>query len=650
MPEDKKRFNSEKMKDNIVRWVSESRTHYRERFDKVDEYVKRYLAKRSISGLMGWGDDPKKSPKNEPWDGASDIGIPIEAFTIEGLLPRFLKVCFGAKPIVWVRGRSDDDHAQAPIVQDALNFQVDKKIKLYRRMKLCFKNTVMSGDGIVKCVWEEENKIVNRIVYNIINPLTGELLLDETGNHVEVSKNQEIEPINPETGFPQMVTKNIISETKKVYDGPKVYSRSIKNIVIPKDAITADVQELDWIADQYERTLDWVKKNIGDPEEGKFDEKVVKELEEDVVNSTTGAEKDNPDFQKILITEWHGGYDINNDGLTEEIVVFIGSKELNQNSPNSVKTSRLLGWMITPYPSRPFFHYQIIPMDNSFYGIGIPEFLIGIRNLIDAVFNQMIDRGSISNNPPTITPTDHDPDENPFGPGAQWPSDNSGGYKVLELPKSEQLEFVKMEFLLSLVQKLFGVTDYSLGTESSIASNRTASGIMTIVGEGNIKFDDMIRSLQDVNEDLYDFIVQLNGELLTDEFVYYVTGQENVFKKINKKDWIGNFDFEAVGNSININREIEQNRAILAYNTAINSFGKNPALTEDVMIAVTTNFFRSIDMRNIKIPTIEEIQQRRAIEEQKALKMAQVQAQLQAQAKQGGQVGSQQAPGIQVGQ
>jgi hypothetical protein len=112
-----KKFDPMEIKDDIVKWTKESRTFYADRFIAVDDYVKRYEAKRSISGLMGWGEDPKKNPKNSPWNNSSDIGIPIEAFTIEGLLPRFLKVCYGATPIVWVKGESDDDLAQAPIVQ-----------------------------------------------------------------------------------------------------------------------------------------------------------------------------------------------------------------------------------------------------------------------------------------------------------------------------------------------------------------------------------------------------------------------------------------------------------------------------------------------------------------------------------------------------
>ncbi len=62
------KFNPETMRKDIVRWVTEAKTHYSSRFKAVDEYVKRYEAKRSISGLMGWGDDAQANPKNSPWN------------------------------------------------------------------------------------------------------------------------------------------------------------------------------------------------------------------------------------------------------------------------------------------------------------------------------------------------------------------------------------------------------------------------------------------------------------------------------------------------------------------------------------------------------------------------------------------------------
>src|SRR3990167_6426214 len=177
------------LRDFIIREVDEAIAYQQERMSQVREYTKRYEAKRSISGLMGWGDDPKKSPKNFPWDGASDVGIPIDAFTIEGLLPRFLKVCYGSKPIAWIRGTGESDIPKAPIVQEALNYQLTRMIKIYRRMKLVFKTVVIEGDGYAKCVWENKTRPFNKIIRNLQNPLTGELLVDpNTGKPIEIKE------------------------------------------------------------------------------------------------------------------------------------------------------------------------------------------------------------------------------------------------------------------------------------------------------------------------------------------------------------------------------------------------------------------------------------------------------------------------------
>lgn len=599
----------DKLKNYIIQEVRESAGVQKPRIEKVKEFAKRYEAKRSISGLLGWGDDPKKNPKDSPWEGSSDIGIPIDAFTIEGLLPRFLKVCYGAKPVAWVKGKGESDLEKAPLVQEALNYQLTRLIKIYRKMKLVFKNVIIEGDAFCKCVWEKKTRPFNTIVHYLLNQMTGELVVNEAGEPIQVKSD-----FVPEPGL--VVVKDEIQEEKTIYEGPAIYGRTIKEIVIPKNAISPEIEEWDWICDTYEVTYDWIIRREGNIKEGKF--KNINKIKENVLN---GADHAKSMRKPILIYEWYGKYDINGDDKDEEIVAFVAPEH-----------NVILGWMLSPFPVRPFFHYQIIPMEGSPYGKGVPEFLTGLRDMIDAIFNQMIDRGSISNNPPIITPSDHEEELNPFGPGVKWKSENPAGFKVLELPKTEHMEFAKMEFLLGMVQKLFGVTDYALGSESSIASNRTATGIMTIVGEGNIKFDDMIRALQDVNEDLYDFIVNLNADNLDDDFIYQLTEQrENPFKTLNKSFWGGNYDYESVGNSVNINRAIEQDRALLSYRTILDSLGKNPAISEQTMLDVTENLFRAIDVRNVRLKTLEEIQQEKQKAEQMQAQAMQMEAQKNAQ-------------------
>ena len=605
----------DELRDYIIQEVTESRACQQPRIKEVIEYSKRYEAKRSISGLIGWGDDPRKNPKNFPWEGSADVGIPIDAFTIEGLLPRFLKVCYGSKPVVWVRGIGQSDIPKAPQVQEAMNYQLTRLIKIYRRMKLVFKTVVMEGDGFAKCVWENKTRPFNKIIRNLQHPHTGELILDpNTEKPLEVKEDFIPQPIDEFGTLPIMV-KDEKQEEKTVYEGPMVYGRTIKEIIVPKNAISPEIEEWDWICDTYEVTLDWLTRKEGDIKEGKF--KNVGEIRTKILEGTSTHHQ--AMRKPIEIFEWYGKYDIDEDGKDEELVVFV-----------CPVYKILLGWMLTPFQVRPFFHYQIIPMEGKPFGKGVVEFLCGMRDMTDAIFNQMIDRGSITNNPPIIVPSDHEDELNPFGPGVKWKTENPAGYRVLELPKSEQIEFAKLEFLLGMVQKLFGVMDYAVADTGGLAGNRTASGIATVVGEGNIKFDDMIRALQDTNEDLYNFIVGLNADNLDDDFIYQLTEQEgNPFKTLSKSYWGGNYDFESVGNSVNINRQLEQEKAAAVYRTMMDSYGKNPAIGEEAMLDATQNFLQVADVRNVRLKPIEQIQQEKAQAQQAQAQAMQAQAQAQ---------------------
>jgi hypothetical protein len=607
-----------KLRDFIIKEVEESLTFQQPRIEQVKEYSKRYEAKRSISGLLGWGEDPKKNPKDSPWDGAADIGIPIDAFTIEGLLPRFLKVCYGVKPVAWISTTNPQDIPKAPIVQEALNYQLTRMIKIYRRMKLIFKTVIIEGDGFAKVVWEKKTRPFNKVIRNLQHPMTGELLIDPTtGKPIEVKEDfVPKQPIDNLGTIPEVV-KDEKQEEKTVYEGPMIYGRTIKELIIPKDANSPEIDEWPWICDTYERTYDWFARREGDPKDGKFSKEALDKLWQKIIEKHSDHQK--AMRQKIKVYEFHGEYDVDEDDKDEEIVAFV-----------IPEYKIILCWFLSPTASRPFFHYQIIPMEGKPFGKGVPEFLVGLRDMIDATFNQDVDRGSINNNPPIITPEDHEEEMNPFGPGVEWKTSNPDGYKVLELPNNTAMEFQKMNFLLSMVQKLFGVMDYSQPDGGGLAANRTYGGISSVIGEGNVKFDDMIRALQDVNEDLFEFIVSLNAEFLDDDFIYQLTGdKENPFKSIRKAYWQGNFDYESVGNSSNINRQMEQQQAMANYTLVMNSFGKNPAISEQTMLDVTRNYFMSTDTRNIRLKPEQEIMQEKQTKMQLSMLAASIQAMIE---------------------
>ena len=91
----------------------ESHEHY---VRKSNDWTKRFEAIRSISGLT-YGDDPILSPKLEPWEGSSDMGIPLEAITLRAIIARFVKTIF-TKPICTMTPRGRADKNGAAIIQD----------------------------------------------------------------------------------------------------------------------------------------------------------------------------------------------------------------------------------------------------------------------------------------------------------------------------------------------------------------------------------------------------------------------------------------------------------------------------------------------------------------------------------------------------
>ena len=132
-------------------------------------------------------------------------------------------------------------------------------------------------------------------------------------------------PVNEQTGQMQTKIKKILSEKKRYTTGRK-FTPEYQTGFDTQRRGYADMQELDWVADQYYRTFDWFKRRIGDIR-GKFDEKEVGLLEQDLLRTTIGASRLQNSYPKALVTEWHGKYDVNDDGLDEEIVVFCTDRD-----------------------------------------------------------------------------------------------------------------------------------------------------------------------------------------------------------------------------------------------------------------------------------------------------------------------------------
>jgi len=92
--------------------------------------------------------------------------------------------------------------------------------------------------------------------------------------------------------------------------------------------------------------------------------------------------------------ELYGRYDLNNDGLEEDVIFWF--------LPDAKIMCRVRALTeICPGlpPTRPFSEGRFIPIPGQLYGMGMPELMEGLHDLLHVLVNQNIDYGSLSTLP-----------------------------------------------------------------------------------------------------------------------------------------------------------------------------------------------------------------------------------------------------------
>ena len=532
------------------------------------EATKRYEAMRSTRSLDH--DDP-----GVPWKWASNVGIPAELIAGESLLPRFNAATTDSDPIYRVEVLGDDqdlkDHEE-PLTRFYQDVNT-RKVFLRRVRKETYMNLMIDGDGIEGPEWEEK-WVQQASTAAVFMSADGQIHRDEDGQIMLFSANLP-EPAYPTDPMTDKKLRKVLVQRKgqrKVFEGYKIRSWRISECMWPSDAATPDVNELDWFGLQMWKSHSWFKTREGDPLQGNM--KNIKEL---LARHRDGIPEafDTPDEQsltrdlrfprsnKILVWLWFGRFDVDGDGIDEEIVAWVAPAQ-----------RLILGWRLTPFSKRPFFHYQLFQMPGRFTAKGIPHVVKGLRDTIDFLANSINNRVNMYGDPPIMYETDSgfDPDTMEFGTGALWGPLASGGLakvRALELPQSqENIAKMLIEFYLSLIQRITSITDFSLGgpSDTTAPNVKTATGTQAVLAEGSMKFSDFVREYQQTSEEEMEFIDQELMPLAKDDETIRALSPMPMTKEIlglPKR-------FRATGSSITMNPQTVQNIAVLMFDKLVN--------------------------------------------------------------------------------
>src|SRR3990167_1528801 len=188
---------------NFVKMLTDDTINYRSQKNwngfSFDDFIKnqedRFKAMRSIRGL-DYGDLPKTSP----WQGCSDVGIPIEAITIQSIVARCDRVEFERLPLTHVTPVGRNDIVGAPKVEAYLDWQKINKMKVRIPKLMATRKALTVGSFFFKMIFEEYYIWDDEDILALRDPDTGELLKDENKELVTISLDEPV-PVN-ESGHP----------------------------------------------------------------------------------------------------------------------------------------------------------------------------------------------------------------------------------------------------------------------------------------------------------------------------------------------------------------------------------------------------------------------------------------------------------------
>jgi len=613
----------------LKNWVEEADG----KIKKIDMWTKRFMAARSIAGLEGYGDNAGVRPKDQPFAGCADIGMPIEAITIRAIVGRFIKAIF-TTPICHVTGRGNSDRNNAKVVQEYNEYSLSEEMQFQRKYYNSIMNTCLDGDSYRKIIEHDEDYEYEEEYLTLVDPATKKPVLDNEGYPVEV---MEETPINqdPATGIIHEKQKVVTYKSEKKYFGTDCVIIPCKHIIIPPDEPEWDIQELSGIGHRFWKPFYWLKDREGKPSEGGYEN--VDQLKQYArPEDSTSPTSDFDPNKRIMLIEWRGKFEVIKGKSPREIIALYAPEE-----------DVLLGWIENPYKGeRHIYHDQIMPLPNQHHGIGIPQFAWSLRNLIDALVNQSVDRNTLDMHSPILYDEEStfDPDLYQIGLNEFWPTPRNAILgRLQQNNRSEEYTKWLIEFTLSMIQKLFGVNDYTLGAESNIASNKTARGILAIIGEGNISFAQMITLLQLENAKFFRGNILMTAKMLKDsgmeKKVFYVTEEtENPYRDISQNTLSVKYNFIPRGTANDINQEVKYTKNMELYNVFLKT--RNPFFdpqfapeSAENLKVLTENILDSAGIKGVNLPSFEQLVQSMKNLQVKAIQEVQ-QQQMQAQAQQ----------------
>lgn len=462
--------------------------------------------------------------KNTPWPGASNLHIPITQIVVDTITSIIANSILGNSPIVTVRPYPElgvDTEEAARKLECFLNYATREEIRGFRQVFTQWvRQAVLYGTAILKVVWSTETRNIK-----VRDFLEG--------------------------------GKKLI--TVKTYDAPRLCVVDLENFIIPSFA--RDIQDAPFVAERIFVPLQVLKQREKEGFYSGIDELVTMMYQPPEVERQ-GADELGVRYPQLIegvdIYDYWGGYDLDGDGYEEEYHIVMAADQ-----------PKILRIEEPPYyhGKRPYVRYNFLREPNQFYGIGVGQMIQHLQEEINAIHNQRMDNVNlIINKVFKYRPNEYfeDPDDIIFAPGSKIPVNEMDDIMPLVTGDVPVSSYNEEQIVRDYIERLTGVTDFSLGRIPSTARRTPATLGVAVIAEGNKKLQERLILLQESLEEVLDMVQWLYYQFIPQEKVFKAPGA-SVLMTITPEDLRHQYRFDITGADVTTSKEIRFQQSLQMY-------------------------------------------------------------------------------------
>ena len=317
-----------------------------------------------------------------------------------------------------------------------------------------------------------------------------------------------------------------------------------------------------------------------DPEQGEQNS-ALKELKDDLEGIQSGAEETLPEevegAGKLTRVQAFLGWDVNNDGLQEQIVVWMILE---------TKTILRVRYLTEQYPSdpplRPLASAGYLPVEGRMYAISLIELLESLHDLIKMSFDQMYDSATIKNLPWfSYRPASAmNPEAYKIAPGEGIPlADPKNDINILQFgTQGDAFGMNMLALLTQYMEKASMQGDIQFGRvpKGKASALRTASGMQNILSQGDARPERVMRRFFSGFRNVYRIMHELNQRFLPERKQFRLMEPDlqsgkAVYKAVDDvQNFSGRMQFVFTAGMFNTDKELAQQVMQTLMQTLIN--------------------------------------------------------------------------------